>query len=122
MSSPVRHRTAYGVLLVVAAVMLTACGGGSGTSSTSTPPPPARQQKELTVNGVKRSYRVFAPPNMDRRQAPQLIIVLGGVGNSAESMVGATESNGARVPGWSQAGPLGSPPGGLPAASQRPGG
>jgi len=27
------------------------------------------------VGGLKRSYRVFAPPNLERRQAPPLIIV-----------------------------------------------
>ncbi|MCA1691311.1 MAG: alpha/beta hydrolase fold domain-containing protein [Actinobacteria bacterium] len=41
--------------------------------------------------GVSRSYRLFTPPSVDRGQAVPLVLMLGGVGNTAESMVQTTE-------------------------------
>lgn len=75
-------------------VILVGCGGGRQANSGSdavAPPPPAIQQKHLTVGGQARAYRVFAPPSLDRRRPPPLVLVLGGFGNTAESMVQATE-------------------------------
>lgn len=76
--------------LAIVAVTLSACGGG-GSKPGGSPAPPARQQKELTIDGRKRAYRVFALPNLERGRPPPLVLVLGGVGNSAESMVEATQ-------------------------------
>jgi polyhydroxybutyrate depolymerase len=87
-----RRRRCWALVVALAAVLLVACGGGSaGSSAGSSSSPPARQDKVLDVKGVQRAYRVFAPPSLDRRLPPPLIIVLGGVGNSAESMVEATQ-------------------------------
>jgi polyhydroxybutyrate depolymerase len=74
--------------VVVALLALAACGGGSKPTE---PIRAAVQHKELTVAGQARGYRLFAPPSLDPRSRPPLVIVLGGFGNTAESMVGATE-------------------------------
>ncbi|MDQ4098789.1 MAG: hypothetical protein M3144_13100 [Actinomycetota bacterium] len=67
---------------------MAACGG-SGESSDPAPPP-AVQHKRLTVGGLSRSYRLYVPLSLDRARAAPLVLVLGGVGNTAESMVEAT--------------------------------
>ena len=84
------RRTAMGAVVVLVAVIQAGCGGGSSDSG-QPPAPPARQQKELTIGGLKRAYRVFAPPNLDRSRPVPVVLVLGGFGNSAESMVEATQ-------------------------------
>ncbi len=76
------------VAMTVAAVALVACGDGSPPDS---PLRPAVQQGELTVDGQLRTYRVFAPTTLEAGSRPPLVLVLGGVGNSAENMVSATE-------------------------------
>lgn len=79
-------------VVVVLAVLLAACGKGAGPAPSATASsPPSRQQRQIEVGGRQRDYRVFAPPNLDRRAPPALVLVLGGVGNTAESMVGATQ-------------------------------
>jgi len=75
--------------VVLLAGLLAGCSG-AGPSKTPVAAP-ARQQKELEVGGQKRAYRVFAPPSLDRSRPPPLVLVLGGVGNTAESMVEATQ-------------------------------
>jgi polyhydroxybutyrate depolymerase len=42
------------------------------------------------VGGVARTYRLYVPLSLDRTTPVPLVLVLGGVGNSADSMVGAT--------------------------------
>lgn len=80
-------RGALPVMLVLS--LVSACGGRGGPSEP--PPPPAVRHKQVTVDGLSRSYRLFAPLSLDRTKAAPLVLVLGGVGNSAESMVQATE-------------------------------
>ncbi|MBW3575346.1 MAG: polyhydroxybutyrate depolymerase, partial [Actinobacteria bacterium] len=46
---------------------------------------------QLDVDGLARTYRVFAPTSLEAGSRPPLVLVLGGVGNSAENMVSATE-------------------------------
>jgi polyhydroxybutyrate depolymerase len=75
--------------LALVAGLLAGCGGGRPSPSTAVTP--ARQQKELVVGGQKRAYRVFAPPSLDRSRPPPLVLVLGGYGNTAESMVETTQ-------------------------------
>jgi len=74
--------------VVAALVVLAACGGSGSPSEPS--PPPAVQHHELKVDGVSRSYRLFAPLSLDRSKPAPLVMVLAGVGNTAESMVEAT--------------------------------
>jgi polyhydroxybutyrate depolymerase len=75
------------VAVAVAVVGLSACDG-------SPPDPalrPAVQQGELNVDGHVRTYRVFVPTTLEAGSRPPLVLVLGGVGNSAENMVSATD-------------------------------
>ncbi len=74
----------------VIALALVACGGSGGESGDA-PPPPAVQHHAIDVAGLKRLYRLYIPLSLDRGRPAPLVLVLGGVGNSAESMVGATE-------------------------------
>lgn len=76
-------------ILLSLAMLAVACGGGS--KEAVTPAAPSVQHKEVNVGGVTRSYRVFAPPSLDRSHSAPLVLVLGGFGNTAESMVTATE-------------------------------
>lgn len=80
-----------GISLVL--LVLAACGGTTpgATGSDGAPTTPSIQHKQLSVGGQDRAYRVFAPPSLDRRRPPPLVLVLGGFGNTAESMVQATE-------------------------------
>ncbi|HEV3365757.1 MAG TPA: PHB depolymerase family esterase [Acidimicrobiia bacterium] len=80
----VRHVAWFATLLLV----LVACGGSD--SSAESPPPPAVQHHELTVDGLSRPYRLFVPLSLDRSRAAPLVLILAGVGNTGESMVGAT--------------------------------
>jgi polyhydroxybutyrate depolymerase len=75
-------------VLAVLAFSLSSCGGSSPTPA---PIGPAVQHRQLDVDGLARRYRLYTPPSVDRSQAVPLVIVLGGVGNSAEDMVGATD-------------------------------
>jgi len=49
------------------------------------------QQKQLSVDGLSRAYRLFTPPSLDRSWPAPLVLVMGGVGNTAQEMVTATE-------------------------------
>jgi polyhydroxybutyrate depolymerase len=84
-----RRRVALGSAVMVAAlVTLTACGSSEPTAA---PPSPAVRHGALTVDGRVRTYRVFVPTTLEAESRPPLVLVLGGVGNSAENMVSATE-------------------------------
>lgn len=71
------------------AIGLAACGGGG--ESSDGPPPPAVQQRSLDVGGLSRTYRLFVPLSLDRQTAVPLVLMLHGVGNTAQSMVEATQ-------------------------------
>ena len=71
------------------ALALGACGG-SGEPADA-PRPPAIQHHTIDVGGLQRPYRLYVPLSVDRDQPAPLVLVLGGVGNSVESMVSATE-------------------------------
>jgi polyhydroxybutyrate depolymerase len=76
-------------VLCVAVTVLVACGGSG--EQTEPPPPPAIQQRTLEVGGLSRTYRLFAPLSLDRSRPAPLVLMLHGVGNSAQSMVEATQ-------------------------------
>lgn len=86
-----RRRAPAAVALAVAALMggVAACGGSGG--SAEPPPPPAVQQRTLEVGGLSRAYRLFVPLSLERGRAAPLVLMLHGVGNSAQSMVEATQ-------------------------------
>jgi polyhydroxybutyrate depolymerase len=73
-----------GLLLAAAS-----CGGSGGSSEP--PPPPAIQQRKLDVGGLSRAYRLFTPLSLDRSRPAPLVLMLHGVGNSAQSMMEATQ-------------------------------
>ncbi len=68
---------------------LAACGGSRGSTEPS--PAPAVQRRTLEVDGLPRTYRLFVPLSVDRARAAPLVLMLHGVGNSAQSMVEATQ-------------------------------
>lgn len=55
------------------------------------PPPPPIQQRQLTVDGQVRTYRLFIPVSAHRDRPSPLVVVLHGVGNNPEAMAGLTE-------------------------------
>lgn len=83
-------RPLTGLAVVATMVMVTACAG-SEPEPASPPLRPAVQHGELDIDGQVRTYRVFAPTTLEAGRRPPLVLVLGGVGNSAENMVSATE-------------------------------
>ncbi len=76
-------------LTVVFVTVLAACDGAGDQAEP--PPPPAIQQRTLEVGGLSRAYRLFAPLSLDRSRPAPLVLMLHGVGNSAQSMVEATQ-------------------------------
>ncbi|MDQ3980890.1 MAG: polyhydroxybutyrate depolymerase, partial [Actinomycetota bacterium] len=74
---------------MVFVTVLAACDGAGDQAEP--PPPPAIQQRTLEVGGLSRTYRLFAPLSLDRSRPAPLVLMLHGVGNSAQSMVEATQ-------------------------------
>jgi poly(3-hydroxybutyrate) depolymerase len=72
-------------------LVLAACGSNSTTTEDVAPRVPPIQHRTLDVDGIERTYRLYTPSTLDRARPAPLVLVLGGVGNTAESMVGATE-------------------------------
>ncbi len=85
-----QRRTLRWITILTTAATLTACGGSEPQPSVA-PPRPSVQLGQLDVDGLARTYRVFAPTSLEAGSRPPLVLVLGGVGNSAENMVSATE-------------------------------
>lgn len=75
--------------LVATMMAVTACGGSPPEPASS--PRPAVQHGQLDIEGQPRTYRVFAPPTREPEKQRPLVLVLGGVGNSAENMATATD-------------------------------
>ena len=67
---------------------LVACGGSQDARR---PPPPEVQHRQLNVDGLSRTYRLVAPLSLGRDRPAPLVLVLAGVGNSAEGMAEATQ-------------------------------
>lgn len=85
-----RARTAFW-LLTSAMLLVASAACGSSKSPAEAPPAAAVQHKQLDVGGASRTYRLYTPPSIDRGRPAPLVLVLGGFGNSAEDMVGATD-------------------------------
>ncbi|MCA1674356.1 MAG: polyhydroxybutyrate depolymerase [Actinobacteria bacterium] len=86
-----RRNKHLGSTVAALLMVLAACGGGGSDASAEPAPTPAVQQKHLTVDGMSRSYRLFTPLSLDRSRPAPLVLVLAGVGNTAQDMVTATE-------------------------------
>lgn len=71
-------------------VVLAACGGRERSTSRPIDPPDV-EQRDLTVDGLARRYRLFTPPRLDTRRPAPLVLALHGGGNTGESLVGATQ-------------------------------
>ena len=76
-------------VLAVLGFALASCGGSK--SPAAAPVGPAVQHRQLDMGGVTRTYRLYTPPSIDRSHPAPLVIVLGGFGNTADEMVGATD-------------------------------
>lgn len=74
----------------VAIFALATCGGNTGSSAPSPGPGPAVQNRQITVGGIIRSYRVYDPPTVGPRQASALMVVLHGGDDSVQSTVDTT--------------------------------
>jgi polyhydroxybutyrate depolymerase len=74
---------------VLLATCLASCGGSAATSAAS-PTPSGIQHASLTVNGLKHTYRLYAPPSLDLTQPAPLVVVLHWAGGSADEMAAAT--------------------------------
>lgn len=78
-------------LVLAALVTLAGCGGGADTTSSSGGPQPAVAHRQLRVNGMDRTYRLYTPPDVEAAGPVALVLALHGSGNSAESLVDASE-------------------------------
>jgi polyhydroxybutyrate depolymerase len=76
--------------LVLGAVAAGACSAGGGSVQSPPPPGPSVSHRQLTFAGQTRGYRLYAPATADRARRLPLVLVLGGVGDSADSMANAT--------------------------------
>lgn len=81
-----RARAVVVLLLLLAA----ACGGG-GNSGPDAAPRAAVVHRRLQVGGVDRTFRLYTPPDAEDAGPVPLVVALHGSGNSAESLVDASE-------------------------------
>lgn len=87
---------AAAVGLAALAASCSSGGGGGTTPSTGAPRvAPKVEERTLTVDGEERHYRLFTPEGLDRHAGLALVLALHGALNSAESMVQATQLDGA---------------------------
>ena len=70
---------------MVATMAMMTARAGSEPEPASPPLRPAVEHGELDVDGQVRTYRVFAPTTLEAESSPPLVLVLGGVGNAAET-------------------------------------
>lgn len=77
------------VAVVLVLLVLAACGGGGETSSDS--PGPAVTHRRLDVGGTDRTFRLYTPPDSEDAGPVPLVLALHGSGNTAESLVDASE-------------------------------
>lgn len=76
--------------VVVVLLALTACGGGE-TAESGNAPQPAVANRRLNVGGTDRTYRLYTPPDSQDSGPVPLLLALHGSGNTAESLVDASE-------------------------------
>lgn len=76
--------------MVIVLLTLAACGGGGGAESIDAPQP-AVTHRRLTVGGTDRTFRLYTPPDSQDGGPVPLVLALHGSGNTAESLVDASE-------------------------------
>ena len=79
------------VVLLIPMVLAVACGGGSDDGVSAGGLRPAVEHRRLEVDGMDRRYRLYTPPDAEDRGPVPLMLALHGSGNSAESLVDASE-------------------------------
>lgn len=86
-----RRATRPGVRCVLAmAILAAAAGCGGGSSPAATRLRPAVTFGQLTVGGVQRTYRVYAPPTSGPRPPSALVVVLHGGAATVDDAVATT--------------------------------
>ena len=74
-------------MVALALSLLAGCGGDAEEEESR----PAVAHRRLQVGGVERSYRLYTPPDAEDAGPVPLVLALHGSGNSAESLVDASE-------------------------------
>lgn len=87
-----------GAIYLMAGLLVSGCGGNS-TGTPSSGPQPAVLHRQLKVDGVDRMYRLYTPPDAEDAGAVPLVLALHGSGNSADSLVDASELDKAAAAG-----------------------
>jgi polyhydroxybutyrate depolymerase len=79
------------VLVTIALFVVAACGSGSEPASSPGGAQPAVVQRQLQIDGMDRTYRLYTPPDVEDTGPVPLVLALHGSGNSVQSLVDATE-------------------------------
>jgi polyhydroxybutyrate depolymerase len=84
-------RTRFALLLCVFLLTSLASCGGSAVKPTATSSPSIARHGSLTVDGLKRTYRLYIPPSLDPKQAAPLVFVLTGCPGTGDEMADVTQ-------------------------------
>jgi polyhydroxybutyrate depolymerase len=74
---------------VFLSICVVSCGGPAATPKAS-PFTTGVQHASLTVNGLKRTYRLYVPPSLDPSQPAPLVLVLNGCPGTGDEMASLT--------------------------------
>lgn len=85
-----RRRSGLCPLATMAVVVLAAACSTGGSTVTPPVPGPSIMHSQLSFAGQTRTYRVYVPPALDASRPAPLVLVMGGVGDTADSMANAT--------------------------------
>ncbi|HEX3541288.1 MAG TPA: PHB depolymerase family esterase [Acidimicrobiales bacterium] len=77
-------------LAAITVVVLAAGCSTGGSTLTQSPAGPSVVHRQLSFAGQTRNYRVYVPTTLDPRRPAPLVLVMGGVGDTADSMTNAT--------------------------------
>jgi polyhydroxybutyrate depolymerase len=79
-------------LLVAPLLMVSVgCGGDGGDGTTGEAARPAVAHRRVQIGGADRPYRLYTPPDSEDAGPVPVVLALHGSGNSAESLVDASE-------------------------------
>jgi polyhydroxybutyrate depolymerase len=77
------------VIVLLAICLASSCGGSTATPKASLSLGGV-QYANITIGSLKRTYRLFIPPSLDRKQPPPLVVALVGCPKTGEEMAQAT--------------------------------